>query len=88
MLIQTNLLAKIPHSSTVVCLITTHVRKDAEILKVHLSTGDANLNQPCEAMIDQVRAIDNRRLTERLGTLPDELAVQVKETIRIVLDLE
>lgn len=39
-------------------------------------------------MIDQVRAIDNRRLTERLGTLPDELAVQVKETIRIVLDLE
>lgn len=88
LVIQTNLLNKIPHPSTVVCPITTNVREDVEILRVHLNKGVANLNQPCDIMIDQVRAIDNRRLTKRLGTLPDELTVQVRENIRIVLDLD
>ena len=34
--IQTNLLNKIPHPSTIVCPITTNVKKDSEILRVHL----------------------------------------------------
>ncbi|WP_163378865.1 type II toxin-antitoxin system PemK/MazF family toxin [Cyclobacterium sp. SYSU L10401] len=88
LVIQTNLLNKIPHPYTVVCPITTNVREDVEILRVHLNKGVSNLNQPCDIMIDQVRAIDNRRLTKRLGTLPDELTVQVRENIRIVLDLD
>jgi mRNA interferase MazF len=39
-------------------------------------------------MIDQIRAIDNIRLTKRIGVLPDELIEIVKENIKIVLDLE
>jgi len=39
-------------------------------------------------MIDQIRAIDNKRLTKRLGILPEELIYLVKENIQIVLDLE
>jgi len=39
-------------------------------------------------MIDQIRSIDNKRLTKRLGVLPDELIDIVKENIKIVLDLE
>jgi mRNA interferase MazF len=38
-------------------------------------------------MIDQIRAIDNKRLTKKLGTLPDELIDLVKENIQIVLDI-
>lgn len=87
LIIQTNLLNQIPHPSTIVCPITTNVKRDAEILRVHLEKGMANLLQPCDIMIDQIRAIDNKRLTKRLGVLTDDLISLVKENIQIVLDL-
>jgi mRNA interferase MazF len=86
--IQTNLLNKIPHPSTIVCPITTKVSKDTEILRVHLKKGTANLNQACDIMIDQIWAIDNKRLTKRIGVLPEDLIEIVKGNIKIVLDLE
>ena len=86
--IQTNLLNKIPHPSTIVCPITTNVKKDSEILRVHLKKGTANVHSACDIMIDQIRAIDNRRLTKKVGVLPDGLIKKVKENIQIVLDLE
>ncbi|MFD2036522.1 type II toxin-antitoxin system PemK/MazF family toxin [Belliella marina] len=86
--IQTNLLNKLPHPSTIVCPITTNVVQDSEILRVHLKKGVANLHQPCDIMIDQIRAIDNKRLIKRVGILPVELIELVKENIKIVLDLE
>jgi mRNA interferase MazF len=64
------------------------VKKDSEILRVHLKRGTANLQQACSIMIDQIRAIDNKRLTKRIGVLPDELIDLVKENMQIVLDLE
>ena len=88
LVIQTNLLNKIPHPSTIICPITTNVKRGSEILRVHLKNGTANLHQSCDIMIDQIRAIDNNRLTKRLGILPDEQIVLVKENIQIVLDLE
>jgi mRNA interferase MazF len=88
LVIQTNLLNKIPHPSTIVCPITTNVKKDSEILRVHLKKGTTNLHQPCDIMIDQIRAIDNKRLTKRIGILPEDLIELVKENIQIVLDLE
>lgn len=88
LVIQTNLLNKLPHPSTIVCPITTNVKKDSEILRVHLKKETANLHQACDIMIDQIRAIDNKRLTNRVGALPDELIEKVKENILIVLDLE
>jgi mRNA interferase MazF len=39
-------------------------------------------------MIDQIRAIDNKRLTRRIGVLPAGLIDKVKENIQIVLNLE
>ncbi len=88
LVIQTNLLNKIPHPSTIVCPITTNIYEEAEILRVHLKKETANLNQPCDVMIDQISAIDNKRLTKRIGTLPDALIKQVRENLCIVLDLE
>ena len=88
LVIQTNLLNKIPHPSTIICPITTNVLKDSEILRVHLQKGTANVQQNCDIMIDQIRAIDNRRLVKRIGFLPDELIDLVKTNIQIVLDFE
>ena len=87
-IIQTNLLNKIPHPSTIVCPITTNVQKSADLLRIHLKKGTGNLLENCDIMIDQVRAIDNKRLIKKIGTLPSELLDKIKENIKIVLDLE
>ena len=39
-------------------------------------------------MIDQLRAIQNKRLIKKIGELPKEITERVNENIQIVLDLE
>jgi mRNA interferase MazF len=88
LVIQTNLLNKIPHPSTIICPITTNVEKEVEILRVHLKKGMANLIENCDILIDQILAIDNKRLIRKVGDLPTELIDKVKENIMITLDLD
>jgi mRNA interferase MazF len=87
LIIQTNLLNQIPHPSTIVCPITTNVKKEADILRVHIKKGEANLHQHCDIMIDQIRAIDNKRLVKKVGDLPKNLVDSVKENLMIITDL-
>ena len=87
LIVQTNLLNKIDHPSTIVCPITTNVQPDADILRVHLKKGMANLHENCDIMIDQIRAIDNTRLIKKVGNLPVDLIEKMKENISIILDL-
>ena len=82
------MLNKIPHPAIIVCPITTNIKKDSEILRVHLKKGSGNLDKACDIMIDQIRAIDNKRLTRRIGVLPEDLIDKVKENIQIVLNIE
>ena len=88
LIVQTNFLNKIPHPSTIVCPITTNVENDSDILRVHLKKGMANLHENCDIMIDQIRAIDNKRLIKKVGILPSDLIEKIKENISIVIDLE
>jgi len=85
---QSNLLNKIPHPSSIICPITTNVEKEADILRVHLKKGMANLHENCDVMIDQLRAIDNQRLIKKVGDLPTDLIDKIKENISIILDLD
>ncbi|MCK5135842.1 MAG: type II toxin-antitoxin system PemK/MazF family toxin, partial [Bacteroidales bacterium] len=50
--------------------------------------GMANLHQECDILIDQLRAIDNRRLIKKIGKLPDSVVNTTRENLRIVLDLD
>lgn len=88
MVLQTNLLNKVSHPSTIICPITTNVIKGSEILRVHLKRGTANLTENCDLLIDQIRSIDNKRLVKKLGDLPQEIIQKVKENVLIVLDLD
>jgi len=88
LVVQTDLLNKLPHPSTIICPITTSVEEDADILRVHLKKGMANLHENCDIMIDQVRAIDNKRLIKKVGSLPDDFIDLVKENIMIILDID
>jgi len=87
LIVQTNLLNMVPHPSTIICPLTTSIQKESEILRVHIKKGTANLNESCDIMIDQLRAIDNKRLLKKLGELPENLSDKVKENLAIILDL-
>lgn len=87
LIVQTNLLNN-EHPSTIVCPVTTNVEKDSEILRVHIKKGIANLKTKSDIMIDQIRAIDNRRLLNKIGELTKDLQSKVKDNIKIILDLD
>lgn len=82
--IQTDLLNEF-HPSTLVCPITTNVIREIELLRVHLRKGQ--LEQPSDVLVDQIRAIDNRRFIKRVGRLTKEQISKLKENIQVVLDL-
>ena len=86
-IVQTDLLNK-EHPSSIVCPITTNVKPDSEILRVHLKKSKFGLKEDCDIMIDQVRAIDNKRLMKRVGEVDIDTADKIRENLKIVLDLE
>jgi mRNA interferase MazF len=86
LILQTNLLKD--HPSTIICPITTNIAPESDILRVHIKKGTANLKNDSDIMIDQIRAIDIRRLTTKVGELPHDLKLKVKENIKIVLDMD
>ncbi len=88
LVIQSDLLNKAGHPSTIICPVTTNVAKSADLLRVHLSKGAANIKESSDIMIDQIRAIDNKRLISKIGTLPPVLIEKVRENISIILDLD
>ena len=85
-IIQTDLLNKF-HPSTIICPITTNVKTEADILRVHLSKDLAKLKEDCDIMIDQIRAIDNKRLVKKIGNLNQEKIDIIKTNLSIVLDI-
>ena len=86
-IVQTDLLNK-HHSSSIICPITTNIQKESEILRIHLKKGCCGLNESCDIMIDQIRAIDNKRLIKKVGIAPIEISEKIKENLKILLDLE
>ena len=84
--LQTDLLNGVGHPSTFVLPCTARLAGES-LLRVTLSRRIAGNTAECEVMIDQGRAIDNRRFRRRLGTLPPELTREVNEKLRRLLDL-
>jgi mRNA interferase MazF len=50
--------------------------------------GQSKFQKDSDILIDQIRAIDNKRLIKKIGTLPNSIRKVVKENISIILDLE
>jgi mRNA interferase MazF len=87
LVVQTDLLNKV-HPSTIVCPITTNIQPQSRILRVNIKKGTAKVKEDCDIMIDQLRAVDNRRLIKKLGELPKAISGKVKTNLAIVLGLE
>ncbi len=83
-IIQTDLLND-THLSTIVCPVTSNVQPEMELLRVHLRKKQ--LDQLSDILVDQIRAIDNKRLLQKIGRLTPGQIETLKQNISIILDL-
>jgi len=83
--VQTDLLNN-HHPSTIICPLTTKIHPQSEILRVHLRKGEAGLTEKSDIMVDQVRAMDNRRFIRRLGVIGRLSQKKLTENIQIMLN--
>jgi mRNA interferase MazF len=72
---------------TIVAPITSTVRFPLSPVHVLLPAGTTGLAVTSVAVLSQIRAIDNRRLIKRLGSVDDEIMSRVDEAIQISLGL-
>jgi len=83
--VQTNLLNN-HHPSTIVCPLTTQIHPESNILRIHLREGEAGLMEKSDIMVDQLRAVDNRRFIKKLGMVGRTSQKKLTENIQIILN--
>ena len=86
LVVQSDLLNAVGHPSTWVLPLTTRLT-GGNALRVAVPPGIAGNREECEVMVDQSRAMDNRRFQSPLGRLPAPLLREVKEKLLRVGDL-
>lgn len=84
--VQTDLLNNF-HPSTLICPVTTNIFQKAEILRVNMSKNEAGLKQRSAILVDQLRAIDNKRLVKRLGRLNKSSRERLIDNLKVVMEL-
>ena len=87
LIVQSQALLDAGHPSTLVVPLTTTLVEDAEPLRVRIPAA-GRLRQESDLLIDQLRAIDNRRLIQGpLTQRPAGLMERVGRAVQEVLDL-
>ncbi len=74
------------HPSTIVCPLTTRVAGFANPLRVAVPKGVSGMGRPSDILVDQIKAIDNRRLRRRIGPLPDPYIGELRHKLLLILD--
>jgi mRNA interferase MazF len=87
LVVQCQALLDAEHPSTLIVPLTTNIVDDAEPLRIRVA-AQGLLQQDSDLLIDQLRAIDNRRLSSGpLTRCDDEMMARVHEAICDVLGI-
>jgi len=87
LVVQTDGLTGIGHSSIIVLPITSQLKPQPHPYRVHIPKGAAGLTKPADILIDQITARDHRRFRNASGTLPHAIMTEVDLKLQRVLDL-
>jgi mRNA interferase MazF len=86
LIVQAQALLDVHHPSTLIVPLTTNLLNHAEPLRLRVAATD-RLRRDSDLLIDQLRAIDNRRLVQGpMATLSPALMARVYAAIAEVLD--
>ncbi|HKW99870.1 MAG TPA: type II toxin-antitoxin system PemK/MazF family toxin [Bryobacteraceae bacterium] len=87
LIVQAQALLDVNHPSTLIVPLTTNLTDSAEPLRIRVAPS-GHLRRTSDLLIDQLRAIDNRRLRSGPVTrLNGFMMARVGEAIREVMDL-
>ncbi len=86
LVLQTDMLNHVGHTTVIVVPLTTQFVDNAYPLRYAISKRNT-LNEDSELLCDQIRAIDiNRLLPEKLASLSDKELLEVEQQIEMILD--
>jgi len=85
LILQNQALLDAEHPSTLIIPLSTNLIDDAEPLRLRIAAQD-RMEQDSDLLVDQLRAIDNKRLIEGpLARLGDDLLKRVYQAVAEVL---
>lgn len=88
LILQNQALLDADHPSTLIIPLTTKLVDDAEPLRVRIKAR-SGLDRDSDLLVDQLRAIDNRRLVDGpVLQLEAELLSQIQEAVVEVIGIE
>ena len=70
---------------TIIAPITSHNTERIYPIEVLLSSGNTGIEKTSKVLLNQIRAVDQRRLIKRIGTVNEEIIEKIDEAIRISL---
>jgi len=82
--VQTNLLNPV-HPSTIICPVSTKTVPNVTLLRVHLPKKTSGLSSDSDILVDQIRAVDNRRLTKKAGKLTPAQCKQLQNNLHLLI---
>ena len=86
LIIQTNMLNYIGHTTVIIIPLTTQLIDNAYPLRLRITQRE-NLLVTSELLCDQIRAIDvNRLLPDKIASLSAEELVAVEQQVQAILD--
>jgi mRNA interferase MazF len=88
-IVQTDLLNKVIHPTTIICPLTSDLSKNSKILRLQVAANEINgLEKDSSVLIDQIRTVNNIKLIKHLGKLEEKYHQQLKNSIVNILDLK
>lgn len=87
-IIQTDVLNKINHPSTLILPITSKIHETASLLRINLYPDFLNgLEKESAILIDQIRAVDNKKIIKKIGIIDISQHKKIKKNLSIVLSI-
>jgi mRNA interferase MazF len=80
--VQNDIFNRSAISTTVVCVITSNLRRADAPGNVPLKKGEANLGKPCVVNVSQIWTVDKAELSECIGQLNGALVRAISEGLR------
>lgn len=84
--VQNNLFNESRIQTTVVCTLTSNLKRAGAPGNVLLDAGEAGLPKASVVQVSQLYTIDKSDLTEHIGTLPKKRVRQILEGIRLLTE--
>ncbi|HEY5328178.1 MAG TPA: type II toxin-antitoxin system PemK/MazF family toxin [Mucilaginibacter sp.] len=87
-IIQSDLLNKSGHSSTITCSVSSQNKDGVSFIRIAIEpTTENGLLKKSYILCDQIRAIDMSRLKGRIGTLNIDVVNRLNDSLKAILTL-